>query len=81
MLFPVTAFPSGALTVHDVCAFQMNKAPVKLNLLTSQLKLVPEDKKQFDLVSRELLVDKSMSQKSFCASTQDTICFLPQPVC
>ncbi|XP_076811363.1 arf-GAP with SH3 domain, ANK repeat and PH domain-containing protein 1-like isoform X2 [Clavelina lepadiformis] len=28
-----------------------NKPPVKLNLLTSQLKLVPEDKKQFDLVS------------------------------
>ncbi|XP_078481447.1 zinc finger protein Ci-ArfGAP-11 [Ciona intestinalis] len=29
----------------------MNKAPVKLNLLTSQLKLVSEDKKQFDLVA------------------------------
>ena len=31
----------------------MNKAPVKLNLLTSQLKKVPDDKKQFDLVSRK----------------------------
>ena len=42
----------GILTISHNKA---NKDPVRLNLLTCQLKLVPEDKKQFDLVSRKYI--------------------------
>lgn len=42
---------------HDICAIpslQPNKSPAKLNLLTCQVKPSLEDKKCFDLISREL---------------------------
>lgn len=35
----------------DICHADENKPPTRVNLLTCQIKLVPDDKRGFDLIS------------------------------
>jgi Arf-GAP/SH3 domain/ANK repeat/PH domain-containing protein len=35
----------------DICHADESKAPTRINLLTCQIKMVPEDKRCFDLIS------------------------------
>lgn len=37
----------------DICHADENKPPTRVNLLTCQIKLVPDDKRGFDLISCE----------------------------
>lgn len=42
---------------------QANRPPAKLNLLTCQVKTNPEEKKCFDLISRELFLRRSAAER------------------
>lgn len=42
----------------DICHADESKPPTRVNLLTCQIKVVPDDKRGFDLVSCKLLIDK-----------------------
>lgn len=51
----------------DICHADENKPPTRVNLLTCQIKLVPDDKRGFDLVSCKY--PRSMAERSFRATT------------
>ena len=62
---PLGTDPAGegkVLQVTSPCSlFQSNRQPAKLNLLTCQVKPNAEDKKSFDLISRECFFPASRS--------------------
>lgn len=68
---PVGAAVSVAFNSSVFCHVQSNRQPAKLNLLTCQVKPNAEDKKSFDLISRESF----FSRVGCCGS-----CRLPVPV-
>ena len=76
LTWPTGTGPAGvagcvAFNFSVFCHVQSNRQPAKLNLLTCQVKPNAEDKKSFDLISRESF----FSRVSYCGS-----CHLPVPV-